>query len=78
MPDSDNVFRIVVDARRSNAMAALFDMMRYDGNTVVDWTHGTSDLVPDRATADYWTVTLRGKCTRDRWASFAMPVFLWR
>lgn len=77
MPDF-NDFRIVVDVRRSNAMAALFDMMRYDQTNVIDWTHGTSDLVPDRDGADYWTVTLRGKCTRDRWASFGMPVFNWR
>lgn len=68
-------FRVVIDAHRSNAMAALFDMMRYDGNTVINWTHGTDDLVPSRDGADYWTVTLGGQCTRDRWASFGVPVF---
>lgn len=75
MPNSLD-YRVVINTRRSNSLVALFDMMRYDHATIVDWTHGTDGLVPVNEGADQWTITLRSvTCTRDRWGSFGMPVF---
>lgn len=66
---------INVDA---SGMAALLDMMRYDGSTVVAWDKGVhSDLLlPGALKGDNWyTITLRGRPTPDRWRSFGVAVF---
>lgn len=72
----DNQYRVVINAARANSLVALFDMMRYDQATIVDWTRGHSGLLPDSVNGDtMWTLTMRGRCTRDRWLSFGMAVF---
>lgn len=70
-------YRVVINTARDNTLVALFDMMRYDGARIIDWTRGHSDLLPEHVDGStMWTLTLTGeRCTRDRWASFGMAVF---
>lgn len=68
-------YRVVINVDSSNAMAGLLDMLRYDQATVIAWDHSHSGLLPDSALGDLWTITLRGRCTRDRWSSFGIAVF---
>lgn len=68
-------YRVVINTLRNDSFVALLDMMRYDQATIIAWTRGHSGLLPESAQGELWTITLRGRCTEDRWHSFGMAVF---
>jgi hypothetical protein len=55
---------------QSSDMAALFDMLRYEGGQVIDWTN-----VGQGVRGTVWRLTIRVEASRytpDRWLSFGI------
>ena len=67
-------FRFRVRIRPDHDLPGLFDMLRYDRATVIDWNHASASQ--SQTGREFYALTLTSPVTptTDRWSSFGLVV----